>query len=324
MTLIVSRIMRNWVTQASDRLITRSSNGRVENVDPSSNKTVIFEATDGIACVSFTGLAVLEGVPTDHWIAERLWGAPLDVAAGQLAASRPVRKHDMKTGIELVAGALDAAYAAAPLGYASVDLTIAVAGWRMRRGHYRPFFLVITHYQRDGHSLIHRYKDFGDRKPELLGRRQPIPEINATPSNVVRSVDFQRFFDAIARSEFQDELGILARLYGAVASTNVTVSSDLIAVTIPPPSRREVIVFYHERNPQPVELDIMGVKVTEVVTFVPWMVCSNHVISPGIIGGSQPSRFTLNEFVVIVMPIVAERKSGLLSSYIPLPRQPLT
>src|SRR5262245_32490341 len=56
----------------TDRLLTA---GGIE-VDPDSNKNVVFGDKNGVASLAYTGLAYIGSTPTDRWIAETLTGLP--------------------------------------------------------------------------------------------------------------------------------------------------------------------------------------------------------------------------------------------------------
>jgi hypothetical protein len=70
MTVILTLYSRFGIVQVGDRLVT--AKGAV--VNPAANKTVIYAARDGIVSIGYTGLAALNGVPTDKWVAVRLGG----------------------------------------------------------------------------------------------------------------------------------------------------------------------------------------------------------------------------------------------------------
>lgn len=70
MTLHLALCTRQFVLQLSDRLVTRGT----EPFDIASNKNVVYVARNGIVTFGYTGLAYLEGIPTDTWIAEKLTG----------------------------------------------------------------------------------------------------------------------------------------------------------------------------------------------------------------------------------------------------------
>lgn len=72
MTLIITAATPLFVLQAGDRLITRESNKEIEDYDPVSNKSIIYEASDGLLAISYCGNAYVTGIPTDEWIAMQL------------------------------------------------------------------------------------------------------------------------------------------------------------------------------------------------------------------------------------------------------------
>jgi len=67
MTLILSVVTRNYVVQVSDRRLTDANTGRP--LDESANKAVVF---CGHFVFGYTGLAQIDSLKTDMWLAERL------------------------------------------------------------------------------------------------------------------------------------------------------------------------------------------------------------------------------------------------------------
>src|SRR5437879_5929688 len=72
MTLILTAVHRYGVTQVVDRLVTRQTNSGAEEFDPLANKTVLFFARDAFVTLAYTGVAYIDRLPTDQWIAETL------------------------------------------------------------------------------------------------------------------------------------------------------------------------------------------------------------------------------------------------------------
>ncbi|MCB5362257.1 hypothetical protein H0484_00585 [Pusillimonas sp. CC-YST705] len=70
MTLILSLCRRDVVIHGSDRLLTLHPSG--EQHDTISNKTVVYEAFDGVFCVGYSGIAYLQNMPTDEWLIRRI------------------------------------------------------------------------------------------------------------------------------------------------------------------------------------------------------------------------------------------------------------
>lgn len=69
MTLHLVLTNRDGTVHVGDRKLTFSG-GR--QFDDASNKIVIFRARDAMVSIGFTGIAYLNGMPTDEWIARRL------------------------------------------------------------------------------------------------------------------------------------------------------------------------------------------------------------------------------------------------------------
>ena len=68
---------------ASDRArLPRYASGRYEPRYPLFNKMVLCRTCDAVVCISFAGLAVLEGMPLDCWIASKVTGQDLRAHLG--------------------------------------------------------------------------------------------------------------------------------------------------------------------------------------------------------------------------------------------------
>ena len=135
MTLILTAIHRHGVIQVADRLVTRQTNGHVEQFDPLANKTILFSARDAFVTLAYTGLAYIDGLPTDRWIAETLRDRP--VALGHdgrrpvaLSFERVANWPSVGQAVLRLAGRVDMAMSR--LSQAA-RLSIVVAGWQQYR-----------------------------------------------------------------------------------------------------------------------------------------------------------------------------------------------
>jgi hypothetical protein len=81
MTLVLSVATPAYSLQVSDRLVSKAG----EPYDPLANKNVVLRATDGLLVFGYTGLAFLDGMPTDTWIADRVSGGACAETGGALA-----------------------------------------------------------------------------------------------------------------------------------------------------------------------------------------------------------------------------------------------
>lgn len=73
MTLIVTVAGPRFVMQAGDRLLTREvAPERYEEYDANSNKSLVYEASDGLIFISYSGKAFIGEQSTDEWLAHAL------------------------------------------------------------------------------------------------------------------------------------------------------------------------------------------------------------------------------------------------------------
>jgi hypothetical protein len=70
MTLVLSLATPAYLLHVSDRLVSRTGVPH----DRLAHKTVVLRGTDGLLVFGCTGLAFVDGVPTDTWIADVLSG----------------------------------------------------------------------------------------------------------------------------------------------------------------------------------------------------------------------------------------------------------
>ncbi len=149
MTLIHTVATWRWLLQVSDRLVTVARPRQVQHFDTQSNKTVVFHATDGIATLSYTGLAFLERAPTDSWIASKLNGVehPFDPRRVEFSLRMAIKRTAWpRLGLAVRNLANDLTEVAArDSRLRAVPVSVAVAGWHWyRRKRARPFVAEIS------------------------------------------------------------------------------------------------------------------------------------------------------------------------------------
>src|SRR5208337_4769487 len=59
------------IVQASDRRLSRKDNGNLVVVEDEENKALYLRCKDARVCISFTGVAYVQDVPTTHFIGSR-------------------------------------------------------------------------------------------------------------------------------------------------------------------------------------------------------------------------------------------------------------
>ena len=97
-TLVIATASRYFAVMVSDRMVTVSQDRRpIRIFDPSSNKSIVFISSDCVLLFGYTGFAYLDQIPTDQWIAQELWGAPIVAddsgSVPMVGGRRPGRKQ---------------------------------------------------------------------------------------------------------------------------------------------------------------------------------------------------------------------------------------
>ena len=118
--------------QASDRLVSLSPDLRP--YDPNANKSLILGTVDGVALIGYTGLAYIDGRPTDQWIAETLTG--LDLTADAVAVGVWHQFHDQP--LHLMINRLASALEVALRPYPGIAHQVLVVGWTYKATGSRP------------------------------------------------------------------------------------------------------------------------------------------------------------------------------------------
>jgi hypothetical protein len=82
-TLILSHMSRAFVSQVSDRLVTKTAKGHTPTpFDALSNKNIVYWARDAIVSISYTGPAYIGPLTTDDWIVQKLTGVDVSEKFG--------------------------------------------------------------------------------------------------------------------------------------------------------------------------------------------------------------------------------------------------
>jgi hypothetical protein len=74
-TAVLTLVAPRYVVQVSDRLVTLATDGAA--YDARANKSIVLGLRDALMTVSYSGLAYIEGHPTDEWMASKMTGATI-------------------------------------------------------------------------------------------------------------------------------------------------------------------------------------------------------------------------------------------------------
>ena len=276
MTLILSEITTNWALQVSDRLTTTVGGGQARPYDVRANKSVILEAANGIAAMSFTGLAYLERAPTDSWLAAKLNGEqyPFDprthdsgVRAGIRRASWP----QMGPALMGVAAALTA-LASNDGRLREMPVAIAITGWLWyRRRRWPRAFLAFVTPSNDGVYRVH----WSPRQYGAFFHQMTLPPGYLSAHE--QSALGQRL-GALGLVEAENELIGTVR---QVAARTRTVGADCMAIRISHPFEQERIVSArYAPNDDPGQNLARNPETPAFVAYSPWVVGRHHLLAP--------------------------------------------
>ena len=134
MTLVLTLVTTRYVMQVADRLVTTDG----KKFDPASNKSLIYLAKNAIVTIGYSGLAYLDGIPTDEWIAQTLWGKELPRrddgrVAGHVLGGGGRQSIDIGRAIERVRSGSENALRKDRTPLKARFLQIVLAGWQWRR-----------------------------------------------------------------------------------------------------------------------------------------------------------------------------------------------
>lgn len=255
MTLVLTLVTTRYVVQVADRLVTTDG----KRFDPTSNKSLIYLGRNAIVAIAYSGLAYLEGIPTDEWIAQTLWGRKLPRrddgrAVGHFLGGEPRQSVDIGRAIERLRCGSQKALRMDRAPLKAKFLQIVLAGWQWRhmgsRTVWRPILHAITSVRQNGQircdvDNLPRYwhceRGLRDGKSCLPFRMLPVP--------LTTDVLDTRTADLITRLEPVAHLPdtarqILVKEIQTRAASVPTIGKDCMCVYVPFPSPRVVEAEY--------------------------------------------------------------------------------
>ncbi|AXH50496.1 hypothetical protein SEA_RUTHY_33 [Gordonia phage Ruthy] len=137
MTLILGGVTRGYAFHASDRLITRTrQKNETEAWDLASNKTVIVTGADCWLVIGYTGLAYLDDIPTDQFIAQAIAGTTNMVGMG--GWHQPPEQLHYRAITSRIEHAMAAAYNRLPVAARRYQTTLLGVGLQARSSPQGP------------------------------------------------------------------------------------------------------------------------------------------------------------------------------------------
>lgn len=304
MTLILSSITRDFVVQTSDRLVTTQSR---QPFDRLSNKSIVFQARDAIVTMAYTGLAYLDGVPTDQWLAGNISGCSWkDGEIIPLMFGAIPRWSHIGPTLTRIQKGLEQVFRSKRLtkNARRMPFELAVAGWQWnRRGQARPTIAVVGKEKGKSSVTIARLP----RAEGWLGRGIGCPTSHLTSS------DIESMKEDMGKANSPNEVKMVGvNGIRRVSNRTSVVGPDCMSVFIHPPGLGRVDITYFPRQDWQMELGAAGSKANTTWTpaiFSPWVIGRGALQGPMAQSGGWTLQ--LDQFAVYMDgPKVKEKPSG--------------
>lgn len=268
------------MVHATDRLVSLRHRTRFEPKYPVFNKSVIYRATDAIVTIGFTGMAFLEGKPTDEWIASTLAGVEFDPVMGVSFGQR-FDALNLGQAVRRLETELNAAYSRGNLGE---GLSVFIAGARSKRSRWRRVAVSIERAGQDHAFCAHQYS--WDTRQQWHNR------LFVGPAGNVPGDESQRYAERLSESKsIADIERVVDEIVTTAAECHPTmVGKDVTAVRLwPRPSPTLEILYLHRSATASFE------------GFTPWMLGSRSVMAPAAV--SSPIGMMLDGVAIEWRPV---------------------
>lgn len=302
MTLHISYIAPQFVLQVSDRLVSQFDGSHVKPFDEEANKTVFYAARDAYVTIGYTGLAYLDGRPTDQWIAETLIGkkylpedrGPSGGIPQQIWTGGQIYPwFDIGTARRVLREALVKSTLRLPRSHRLRFPRLIMAGWQRWNRQSRPIACVIAD---DGNGPLYQHISSSPRYG-WVGRRF---YVNFTP-NLAQLGDLRAALVQQLEGGHAPDIteNLIARTLHEAADRIPGIGKDYLAVLLSPPGQRRIrsrfIAFTpgdkSVLNPADGKRFYVG-----PVGYSPWIVTPHFRAGPAITVGSLSLTGTLDGF----------------------------
>lgn len=291
MTMVGAAAAPGFAVLVSDRLVTLARGREFAGEhDAMANKTVVYLGHDGLLLLGYTGSAYLNGVPTDEWIAQVLWGPPFyrNPDGGLPTAVRG--NNDGPRGINQVLLTLRRRLSEVPNGR---KVSVVASGWRSRRRRLYPILISFS-----GADPCLASPSMVLRPPR---RREFVHEVVGAlpPPEVVEA--------ALAEPRHQPRNGheaadwvvsLFTSVIRRTAAQNPTVGPHVMTVTVPHPANRRISCRFDPKTTHYACFAHAQPEARTPTVFSPWIVSEFGYQSPMVMGGIAGFKTKFREWEV--------------------------
>lgn len=280
MTLILSAHMPTFAFQVSDRLASREPrSGDAKTWDPTWNKGVILLASDALVAISLSGLAYLNGRPTDQWVAETLWGGPIQVGGRGLLTIGSGPTRTLRTSLELLASAIDQELRKLPGTVREKALHFVVTGWSWKGENVRRVSLAVGNLQGGG-LVFHRRCRSRPREEARFVR------VDADPPSWLSRQATTRIEGSVAKAMTPEAVEdvLISEIRSVARRSGDAIGEDCMSIRIPVPMR-PIRIRFEPLQPPRARLEMARRKVELGVGYAPCFVTPGAASLAARLGG---------------------------------------
>jgi hypothetical protein len=290
MTTILTFSCNAFILQVSDRLISAESGGIRKKFDELSNKAIVYRARNAIVSIGYGGPAYLQGMPTDEWIAERLFGEPLPRARDDRPCMRTGRSRSFWPDFGWAIRQLRMELESVPPD--TVGLTIICAGWQCVRSRARPIIVELKRHPNSSSVQINEAPRWLPRSDFVL--HEIGGYLDPQGSNSV----MQRLKSADSPDAIED---IFVETIRQIATTNPTsVGQDLLSTFIPPLKYGPPVIRFLPQQQHQIGIQT-GAGMTVIPTYYsPWLIGPGMIVPASVNAGSGDSTVGLGGLNVVI------------------------
>lgn len=293
MTLVLTFVTPHYVLQVSDRRLTRLG----DPWDHASNKVVLFLAKDAIVSIAYSGLAYVDGLPTDHWMAQQLWGEAIEEPDEHTIMSvlkSPPKKDwpDLGTALARLRGETSLAFGRLPVNVRPRH-QIVVAGWQSRKGRPHPIAYEIANgrerSQRHAFSCAGTARRWHWERLDQSGRRVTPWRLSYIPDqNPLSGFELNQLGQTLADAMLSPDgcRQIMINAIRTAAKRSSVVGPDCLCVLLPLPTRGVVQVSYDSVLVSRATITAGSHSASTSVTVSPWILSSSCMVPPQISMGA--------------------------------------
>jgi len=271
MTLILTRAFYRSIIQVSDRAITVES----QPYDLLSNKALICLLPDALIAISYTGLAYINTLPTDQWIAQAISGVSYNTPSKPSALAIGDLGTKIRIGPMLQSLKDKFNSTISNLGnrerrtWETYPFVIVIDGWQWNsKGHHRPvLYRLVKQPGSIKIGITMRPRNwYVDRRLKVI----------MTPHGHLDDSELNQLLSDVFGVPPPVALSRMADAIQFVSSRSSLVGPHSVAIWLPPPTRRYAEVHYIPGTRDPEQIP---------VAYSPWVIGPGYVHAPSEITG---------------------------------------